>query len=712
MKRVIFVVLLIGLSFSAFSQGWELISPKPTFMDLMGISFPVQDTGYACDQYYVYRTFNDGLTWQRLNVPEGDYSFIQTVKFISANTGFVINGGTIYKTTDYGETWTGNSLSSKNLYFLDDQQGYAYGGINEGIYLTTDGGLSWNGIHSGGNFDSRVTDLEFFTQDTGFCITNFEDTENYTLKQTTDGGSSWTVVTTPFTPRSISLTGNCEIWAGGTRYAGHFNVPLYLYHSSDKGLTWDSVYVAESNYYPQSINEIRFFNSFEGYACHNSNLYTTINGGNTWTESNISATYPNGMMATSCSWTDPLHGYFAGRAGGLARTADRGLTFTRMSQGLNRSWGDTYFFNMDRGVAVLASPTLWDPEMMYTTDGAITWDSCHFSGESMGNIDDVEFADDNYGYATCEYGLYATADGGINWEPRYFDSTWMIMFNKISTPAINHIYNLSSFSLFHSSDRGYSWTNRSPEQFDNGYAGTAFCFIDSLAGYCALDKSGSDHHQQLLRTTDGGLNWVQAAEFNYTDCISKVDFCDEDNGVICIGTLTMVTHDGGLTYNYYETWPGSNAIMFDPMTILIELDSQIFVSYDGGETYIPVYTGYTPMYGSGLNFPLDPDHGFAMGSNGMIMKYDVDYHVNSPTIQAPVVSPLFYPNPAATNITLKEPCVDCTITIYTIEGRPVLTIPDSSGSEIDISALPPGMYLIALTGKEGRRVGKLIKAKS
>lgn len=725
MKRVIFVVLLIGISFSAFSQGWELISPKPTFRDVKGISFITNYTGYICDDYYVYRTYNGGLNWQTLDVDTNLTETFNDVEFLNLQKGFALKANSIFMTNDGGETWqmTGSDIHANTLYFFNESIGYVYGD-NEAVYKTTDGGYTWLMIMSGQIYHT-ILDLEFSSPDTGYLVTGYQDSNDVisTLKRTTDGGTTWTDLPAPGNPYSITVTGS-HLWLGTHSYS-YDSIPLYLYHSSNGGALWDSLYVTKA-YRPQALDEVRFFNPLEGYVCYHGKFYTTTDGGTTWTITSPSDTYPNGCYFENFSWTDPLHGYFCGRNGDLAKTADRSATFTRMGEGYNHNmWFACWFFDMQRGIAAIpltggiaqnstgaGTYGMKYPYLVYTNDGALTWDTCnaplHYS-----DILDIKFTNDSTGWATCDIGLFATTDGGINWDLRYYDMTYpTVGFNNLCIVDSMHIYNHAWDRISASTDGGYTWVDRSPTTFfQDGYSATAMCFPDTLTGYCAVLGVYYIQDKLLLKTTDGGITWVQIGEFYIGSPISNIEFYDASNGIMYNEGNVMITHDGGITWTSDFILHLGYVKMFDPQTIMMVVNSEVWVSYDGGVNFIPIYGGYSPMNPVRFSFPEDPDHGFAMGFGAMIMKYDVDYHVNSPTIQAPVASPLFYPNPAATTITLKEPCVDCTITIYTIEGRPVLTVPGSSGSEIDISALHPGMYLFALTGKEGRRVSKLVKGK-
>jgi photosystem II stability/assembly factor-like uncharacterized protein len=133
----------------------EFMSP----FAFLSFSFPTNTVGYVCGAAshghsyfgFIAKTTDGGLNWVLLqpkpwslinsNTPD-----VKTFQFINEQTGFIFtNDGKLYKTTDGADNWTLINSSIRQLWikscFLTENVGY-YFALN-GIYKTTDGGISW-----------------------------------------------------------------------------------------------------------------------------------------------------------------------------------------------------------------------------------------------------------------------------------------------------------------------------------------------------------------------------------------------------------------------------------------------------------------------------------------------------------------------------------------------------------------------------------------
>jgi photosystem II stability/assembly factor-like uncharacterized protein len=91
----------------------------------------------------------------------------------------------LYQTTDEGASWSIGEYPGGALYFLDSQNGWAFG---KAIYRTMDGGGSWSAISNvtwNGQFS--VVDLQNI-----WAIAN--SGTQYALVRSTNGGSSWAII--------------------------------------------------------------------------------------------------------------------------------------------------------------------------------------------------------------------------------------------------------------------------------------------------------------------------------------------------------------------------------------------------------------------------------------------------------------------------------------------------------------------------------------
>ncbi|MEO1032055.1 MAG: YCF48-related protein [Bacteroidota bacterium] len=184
-----------------------------------------------------------------------------------------------------------NNQRFDDVFFLNENLGWAANGFYARVYKTTDGGLNWteqlNENNITGNYYFR--NIEFLNEDIGFL-----GTLNGTFFKTTDGGSNWSEVTNiPSNPNAI-----CGIDAVGTSTiygCGAYFSPAHIIKSTDSGDTWTFM---DMSSYANALVEILFLDENTGFAAgRNANgglILKTLNGGTSWTEiynTNVSGEY-------------------------------------------------------------------------------------------------------------------------------------------------------------------------------------------------------------------------------------------------------------------------------------------------------------------------------------------------------------------------------------------------------------------------------------
>jgi photosystem II stability/assembly factor-like uncharacterized protein len=144
-----------------------------------GILFALGNAG-------VYRSVNDGFTWQQVESFPID---INDSKIITDRYGYIyyrVQGG-IYRSTDDGNTW--NRISSDEQTgitdFLITRKGYFVTGTTTGMYLSFNSGNSWQKVNVGKYNQSYVYTL--FEAPNGSLIT----TTTYGLFISVNDGLAW-----------------------------------------------------------------------------------------------------------------------------------------------------------------------------------------------------------------------------------------------------------------------------------------------------------------------------------------------------------------------------------------------------------------------------------------------------------------------------------------------------------------------------------------
>jgi hypothetical protein len=109
------------------------------------VSFTDANTGTVVGGASILRTTNGGATW--VAQASGTANALYGVSFTDTNNGTVVgDNGTILRTTDAGETWvaqaSGTTAWLNGVSFADANHGIAVG-IDTTILRTTDGGATW-----------------------------------------------------------------------------------------------------------------------------------------------------------------------------------------------------------------------------------------------------------------------------------------------------------------------------------------------------------------------------------------------------------------------------------------------------------------------------------------------------------------------------------------------------------------------------------------
>ncbi|MFT3795518.1 YCF48-related protein [Flavobacterium sp.] len=282
-----------------------------------------------------------------------------------------------------------------DVFFLNDNLGWAANGSNAAIYKTTDGGLTWTlqiaeqTAQLPGNYYFR--NVEFLNENIGFVGT----LTNNKFLRTTDGGVTWSIVNNfPTTPQAI-----CGIDCVGTSTVygcGAYFSPAYIIKSIDSGETWQYINMSE---YAVALVEILFVDENTGYASGQSNnggtILKTTDGGASWTEiynTNIEGEYvwKLQILASDANVIFGSVESVAPNLGKLVRTLDGGTNWT------SHEVPDTDI----QAVGFLTADHGWmgghNSEFLETTDGGQTWTNIHVGS----NLNRIQIMSNNLAYAS------------------------------------------------------------------------------------------------------------------------------------------------------------------------------------------------------------------------------------------------------------------------------------------------------------------------
>ncbi len=246
---------------------------------------------------------------------------------------------------------------------------------------------------------------------------------------------------------------------------------------------------------------------------------------------------PQGNSLVSVHFVDSMEGWTVGDYGTVMHTLDGGVNWDILSIGTTEELNDVYFADHNYGWIVGYGL------IYHTSDGGVTWIEQDMPVPL--NCEAVFFINESEGWVVgSNYVILHTADGGTFWEEQdsgmgteygWLMSVFFIDENLGWTCGWSNV-------LLKTTDGGESWIDISPA--GNGILSSVF-FIDNSIGWAT--GSGS-----VLKSTNGGNGWtIVASDLQGT---GSIYFSDLQNGWMCGGYgIISQTFDGGFTWELMNT---------------------------------------------------------------------------------------------------------------------------------------------------------------
>lgn len=190
------------------SGDWITAIARPTDADLYLAV-------YSYSGSKILKSTDGGSGWSDKYPPMSGCEYLTGVSFLDAATGWAYGGesdkGFIARTTSGGDSW---NLWSGDVWvvaceFYDSLNGLAVGNDHETILRTTDGGASWQTVHSFNNPDweqDYLGDIDWLSASEALAV-------GYggCLLQTTDGGDNWSYLREPSTNPDFGTLGDLAV---------------------------------------------------------------------------------------------------------------------------------------------------------------------------------------------------------------------------------------------------------------------------------------------------------------------------------------------------------------------------------------------------------------------------------------------------------------------------------------------------------------------
>jgi photosystem II stability/assembly factor-like uncharacterized protein len=240
---------------------------------IVDVWFTSASKGVMINGASIYQSTDSGRSW--LKLPGTFSSSPLSFFFVDTQYGFEQNETQIQLTKDGGNTWSLKSLPTSkvlNVFFESPSTGY-YCDLDSGVYRTVDTCNTWSRVFQ---LDGDTTGFYsfFLNASTGFIFTGAGN-----LYKTQDGAASWQQIGKNIVTNNTSNP-NWNALLFTTNLTGYYANDNGLLKTIDGGASWQ---VSNSN--GATVNIIKFPTSDTGYYSSGKVIYKTVDAGKTWSTS-------------------------------------------------------------------------------------------------------------------------------------------------------------------------------------------------------------------------------------------------------------------------------------------------------------------------------------------------------------------------------------------------------------------------------------------
>lgn len=436
-----------------------------------------------------------------------------------------------------------NPPFSTSMDFLTMRIGFL--GVNSSILSTDNGGRSWSRHPLPHHETPNV--IDFLTSSLGWVLAQGGNGSRPTISllRTTDGGQHWSQELVVHTGLSASLT--------MTITGGYAIIGQGLYHTSGTDGTWQPV-ALPSGAIPSGVSALSGQQAWVAAAVGaHSDVWSTPNGGRTFTKIFTSADAVVGVDASSASRGRLLEGPqggYEGPLGPLETTTNGGKSWSAKNVPANGFYA---------GMTFPLGPDAW----IGTTNGA---------------------------QGIMSSGLLVSANGGDHWTAIGAQRGWSLRTISMIAPGQGYVLGLSVSGipfLAKTVDNGVHWTQVWP--------GVIPAHIDFLSPTQGYGLGLPDNARAILATHDGGAHWTivnsrpgaHFSQVSYWGNTGLAIASAYNSGGRSLVDVYRTTNEGA-NWHQVSALPASLSLgidLFGKNQALLTTFGHVYSSTDGGHTW-------------------------------------------------------------------------------------------------------------------------------
>jgi photosystem II stability/assembly factor-like uncharacterized protein len=292
------------------AASWSAVTPfLPASFQLRDV-LPDGDNLYAVNYNVFYKSEDDGQNWVKVNANDASGQFYggNNVIKLRENT-FAVFGDGVTVSDDEGVTWkrisdrvtlTAIVNNDGDLFFADDE------GVKR--HLAPAGSGSWSETNVTNVYNRTADDriqLAFKSSNEVIFLNTKVD-----LLKSIDNGNHWVSIEAgiPATQKDNFGYARWTIFQNGKVYFSDHNYANHLV-TTDDGQTWQisDLKWPSSGYGNAPVNKMIFVSATNGFASTNGDgIFTTSDGGLTWTISSNGIHFPNGGSIVTSAFTQRI----------------------------------------------------------------------------------------------------------------------------------------------------------------------------------------------------------------------------------------------------------------------------------------------------------------------------------------------------------------------------------------------------------------------